>query len=211
MKFFVWKNLYLFRRFFYFTFNENSLCTAVLTVRRSNFSPCMRMISNHDFYFIVVDRLLSFWTAEYRSYQNHHQSISKKIVTPSESKKNQNTIEKNEFYEWRIWRTIMNTMNENSFTCIKINSWLQYDRASPALLSITIDFHSWPPPWSDLIKRGSASTPFYHQSYTDQHFSSRLLGRISPAPIPIIDPYRPNLDLFSWNNPPKTTLYGDFW
>ena len=57
------------------------------------------------------------------------------------SRENQNTIEKNEFYEWGIWRTIMKIMNENSFICIKINSWFQYDRASSAFLFI-IDFVS---------------------------------------------------------------------
>ena len=108
--------------FFDFTFNEDSLCTIISIVRRPNFSSCMRMISNHDFYFIVVNRFLSFWTAKDRSYRNHHQSISKKVVTSSKFKKNQNTIEKNEFYEWKIWRTTMKTMNENSFICIKINN-----------------------------------------------------------------------------------------
>ena len=42
-------------------------------------------------------------------------------------------------------------MNENSFICIKINSWSQYYRAPPALLLITGSvpanlFNSWPPP-----------------------------------------------------------------
>ena len=53
-------------------FNENSPLYGYIswsTVRRSNFSPCMRMVSNHDLYFIVVDRPLSFWTAEDRSYR----------------------------------------------------------------------------------------------------------------------------------------------
>ena len=98
--------------FFYFIFNENSFLYGYIswsTVRRPNFSSCMRMISNHDLYFIVVDRLSSFWTAEDRSYRNHHQSISKKVVTPPEPRENQSTIEKNEFYEWEIWRTIMET------------------------------------------------------------------------------------------------------
>ena len=48
---------------------------------------------------------------------DHHRSSS-------ESRENQNTIEKNEFYEWGIWRTIMKTISGNSFICIKINSWL---------------------------------------------------------------------------------------
>ena len=113
--------------FFYFIFNENSFLYGYISwsiVRRLNFSLCMRMISNHNFYFIVVDRFFSFWTAEDKSYRNHHQSISKKVVTSSKFKKNQNTIKKNKFYEWKIWRTIMKIMNENNFICIKINSWL---------------------------------------------------------------------------------------
>ena len=111
--------------FFDFIFNENSFLYGYISwsiVRCPNFSSCMRMISNYDFYFIVVDRLLSFWAAEDRSYRNHHQSILKKVVTPSKSKENQDTDEKNKFYEWKIWRTIMKTMNENSSICIKINS-----------------------------------------------------------------------------------------
>ena len=99
------------------------------------------MISNHNFYFIVVNRFLSFWTAEDRSYQNHQMKLI--IIDLSRSRKNQNTIEKNEFYEWKIWRTIIKTMNENSFICIKINSWFQYNRALSALFFIIINFNSW--------------------------------------------------------------------
>ena len=62
-------------------------------------------------------------------------------MAPSRPKKNQNTVEKNEFYEWEIWRTIMKIMNENNFICIKINSWSQYDKAPSAFLFI-IDFVS---------------------------------------------------------------------
>ena len=139
-------------------------CTAISTVRRSNFSPCMCMISNYNFYFIVVNRFSSFWTAENRSYRNHQMKLI--IIGPSRPKENQNTVEKNEFYEWEIWRTIMRTMNENSFICIKINSWFQYDRISSAFffikrffLSITFfrsSFISTAGPffWSDQIKRG---------------------------------------------------------
>ena len=134
------------------------LCTAISIVRRPNFSSCMRMVSNHDLYFIVVDRFPSFWTAGDRSYRNHHQSISKKVVTPSGPRENQGTVKRDGFYEWGIWRTIMRTMGGNSSICIKINSWPQYDRAPPAPLP-TIGpyrsiFSTAGPPWSDQIKRG---------------------------------------------------------
>ena len=101
------------------------------------------MISNHDFYFIVVDRFSSFWTAGNRSYRNHQMKLI--ITDPPRPRKNQDTIKKNEFYEWKIWRTIMGTMDKNSSICIKINSWPQYDRAPPAPLPTTTNFNSWPP------------------------------------------------------------------
>ena len=127
-----------------FIFNENLSLYGYFSwsiVRRPNFSLCMRMISNHDLYFIVMDRFLSFWTAEDRSYRNHQMKLI--IIGLSGPRENQNIIEKNEFYEWKIWRTIMKIMNENSFICIKINSWPQYDRTSSAFLSIIINFNSW--------------------------------------------------------------------
>ena len=68
-------------------------------------------------------------------------------------------------------------MSENSFICIKINSWLstiglrQHFFLSIDFLSITI-ISTADPLWSDLIKRGSASTHVYHRSHTDQHFNS---------------------------------------
>ena len=86
----------------------------------------------------------------------------KKVVTSSKFRKNQNTIEKNEFYEWKIWRTIMKTMNENSFICIKINNWFQYDRASPAFfLSSSIST-------AEFSNRIFVSIFFYHRSHTGQ-------------------------------------------
>ena len=73
--FFVWKNTCPIKRFFDFIFNENSFCTAISIVRRSNFSSCMCIISNYDFYFIVLNRLISFvnWN---KSYRNHQTKIS---------------------------------------------------------------------------------------------------------------------------------------
>ena len=71
----------------------------------------------------------------------------------------------------------MKTMNENSFICIKINSWLsmiesrQHFFLSIDFLSIII-ISTADPLWSDLIKRSSASTHAYHRSHTDQHFNS---------------------------------------
>ena len=47
-------------------------CTTISIVRRSNFSSCMRMISDYDFYFIIWDRsILPFvsWNRSYRNYQ----------------------------------------------------------------------------------------------------------------------------------------------
>ena len=99
------------------------LCTTISIVRRPNFSSCMRMINNYDFYFIVVDRFFFFWTGEDRSYRNHQRKLI--IIDLSGPRENQNTVERNGFYEWGIWRTIMRTMSENSFICIKINSWLR--------------------------------------------------------------------------------------
>ena len=79
-------------------------------------------------------------------------------------------------------------MSENSFICIKINSWSQYDRAPPAFFfSKRSFFYQSPPfyhhlfqqlaPLPDLIRSngGSASTHPYHRSHTDQHFNSWLL------------------------------------
>ena len=202
-------------------FNENSFLYGYISwsiVRRPNFSPCMRMISNHDFYFIVVNRFSSFWTAGDRSYRNHQMKLI--IIGSPESKKNQNTIEKNEFYEWKIWKTIMETINENSFICIKINSWLSTigPRQHPFLSSAhTGQFFqqlALPPIWLDGIKRElrqhfflppipyrsiiSTADSFEIKRGSRQHsfLSSAHTGQI--------------WIFFSWNNPPKTTLYGGF-
>ena len=110
--------------FFDFIFNENLLLYDYinwLIVRRSNFSSCMRIISNHNSYFIIVNYFFFFWTAANRSYRNHQMKLI--IIDFSKFKKNQNTIEQNKFYEWKIWKTIMKIINENNFICIKINSW----------------------------------------------------------------------------------------
>ena len=136
----VWKNSYSFKRFFWFYIQRKFIYTNL------NFSSCMRMISNHDFYFIVVNRFFFFWTAENRLYRNHQMKLI--IIDLSKSKENQNTVEKNEFYEWRIWRTIMKTMNENNFICIKINSWLS--------------------------TKNFASISFYHRFRTDQFFQQLI-------------------------------------
>ena len=190
------------------------LCTAISIVRRPNFSPCMCMASNYDSYFIVVDRPPSFWTAGDRSYRNHQMKLI--IIGPSGPRENQNTIEKNEFYEWGIWRTIMKTMGGNNFICIKINSWPQYYRTPPAFFSTTGFvqtnlLNSWL--FSDQVG-APASTSFYHRSHTDQHFNSwppEINGNSASTPF-----YHRSIQaniwfFFSWNNPPKTTSYEGFW
>ena len=47
--------------------------------------------------------------------------------------------------------------------------------------------------------------------YNEKNFNGPNQMRIPSAPFSTIGSYRPNFDLFSWNNPPKTTLYEDFW
>ena len=72
--------------------------------------------------------------------------------------------------------------------------------------SLSLSFQQLAPPWSDLIKRGPASTPSYYRSHTDQHFNScppRDQTRTSPAPIPTIGPYRPTSDFFSAGITPR--------
>ena len=117
----------------------------------------------------------SFWTAEDRSYRNHQMKLI--IIDPSGPRENQNTIEKNEFYEWGIWRTIMRTMSENNSICIKINSWFRRTPSAPLPTIGPVQanlFNSWPPSWSDQItsNEGPVSTPSYHRPHTDQHFNS---------------------------------------
>ena len=96
----------------------------------------------------------------------------KKVVTSLKFKKNQNTIEKNKFYEWKIWRTIMKTMNENNFICIKINSW--FHKISSAFF---------------FIKRFFLSIIFFYHHHFNSWFSSDLiwLNEVSSALIFIID------------------------
>ena len=134
------------------------------------------------------------------------------IIGPSGPRENQNTIEKNEFYEWGIWRTIMGTMGGNSSICIKINSWPQYYRAPPALLLITGPvpanlFNSWPPPdqiRSDQTGAPPAPLPTTGPIQTNISIAGppRSTGT-SPAPRPTIGPYRPTSDLFSAGITPR--------
>ena len=123
------------------------------------------------FLFHRCEPLSSFWTAEDRLYRNHQMKLI--IIDFSESRKNQNTIEKNEFYEWKIWRTIMKIMNENNFICIKINSWFRKiePRQHLFLTSVHTDqfFQQLIFFWSN---ENFASTSFYHRFHTDQHFNS---------------------------------------
>ena len=127
----------------------------------------------------------------------------------SKSRENQNTVEKNEFYEWKIWKTIMKTMNENNFICIKINSWFQYDKVPSALLFIKrfffinhfffiiIYFNSWPFPliWSDQTEVLSALIfiiDFIQINISTVDFSKST--KTPPTSRHIIDPYRSTSD-----------------
>ena len=83
-------------------------------------------------------------------------------------------------------------MSENSFICIKINSWLstigprQHFFLSIDFLSIII-ISTADPLWSDLIKRSSVSTHAYHRFHTDQHFNSwPLLIKRRPRQHPFL-------------------------
>ena len=150
----------------------------------------------------------SFWTAEDKSYRNHQMKLI--IIGPPRPKKNQDTVEKNEFYEWEIWRAIMKIMSENSFICIKINSWL----STKDLVSIS--FYHRPRTdqffqqlaffWSDLISSNGSSVSifFYHRFHTDQHFNSWFFDQIETpsAPLSITDPIQINISTagFLWSN-----------
>ena len=98
-------------------------------------------------------------------------------------------------------------------------------------------FNSWS---SVLFNGGFVSTHFYYRSHTDQYFNSWFLSDLteaSPALIFTTGPIQINIStansseikreprqhssllsvhtgqirtFFSWNNPPKITLYGDF-
>ena len=135
MKLLVWKNSYSFRRFFWFYIQRK-----LISVRLYQLINCtsfeFQSMHAYDqqswFLFYRCESSFFFWTAEDRSYRNYQMKLI--IIGSSESKENQNTIEKNEFYEWGIWRTIIKTMNKNSFICIKINSW--FHRALSAFFFI---------------------------------------------------------------------------
>ena len=120
----VWKSSYSFKRFFWFCIQRKftSVRLYQLINRTSSEFQFMHAYDQQSwFLFYRCEPSLSFWTAENKSYRNHQMKLI--IIDSSKSEKNQNTIEKNEFYEWEIWRTIMKIINENSFICIKINNW----------------------------------------------------------------------------------------
>ena len=132
---FVWENSYPFRRFLrpyiqrkFISVRLYQSCVARISAHACVWSAIMIFISSLWIVFslseqLKIDRIeIIKW--------NWSLSIS------SKSRKNQNTIEKNKFCEWKIWRTIMKIMNENNFICIKINSWFQYDRIPPAFFFI---------------------------------------------------------------------------
>ena len=143
MKSFVWKDLYSFRRFFLILYSTKiHFCTAI----SADQSYVVRISAHACVWSAIIIFISSLWIAFSLSEQlkiNHIKIIkwNWSSSTLSRFKENQNTIEKNEYYEWEIWRTIMKTMNENNFICIKINSWFQYDRVSSAFFFI-IDFVS---------------------------------------------------------------------
>ena len=226
MRSLVWKNLYLFRRFFRFYIQRKftfvrlyQSCVARISAHACVWSAIMIFISSLWIVFslseqLKIDRIeIIKW--------NWSLSISSKL------RKNQSTIERNEFYEWKIWRTIMKTMNENNFICIKINSWFQYDRIPSVFFSIKrfffisiifflSSFILTANPFSDLIRSNEdfVSISFYHRFHTDQHFNSWLF-KIKRKPRQhsfLSSIYTDQIWIFfSWNNPPKTTLYEDFW
>ena len=200
MKSFVWKNSYSFRRFLWFYIQRKftSVRLYQLINRTSpEFQPMHAYGQQSWPLFHRCGSLFLFlnswrWIVSKSSNEiDHHRSLSK-------PRENQNTIEKNEFYEWKIWRTIMKTMNENNFICIKINSWLSTIelRQHPFLSSIHTDqfFQQLVFLWSN---ESFASTLFYHRFHTNQHFNSWFLRnqtRISSSLISIIDPYRSTSD-----------------
>ena len=204
--------------FFDFTFNENSFLYDYI----NRASPEFQLMHVYDQQLCSLFHrcgspplFLNSWRWIVPKSSNeidHHRLLSG-------PKENQNTIEKNEFYEWKIWRTIMRIMSENSSICIKINSWFR--RAPSASLPIIGPvqvnfFNSWPPPWFDQIRsnEGSVNTPFYHRFHTDQHFNSwsfEINGNFASTPS-----YYRFIQVniwffFSWNNSPKTTSYEGFW
>ena len=149
----VWKNSYPFRRFLRLYIQRKFTSVRL-------YQSCVARISVHAcVWSAIMTFILSLWTAFSLSEQlkinrikiikwNWSLSISPK------PKENQSTIEKNEFYKWEIWRTIMRIMNENNFICIKINSWPQIEFRQQFFISnvflsinhsfsIIIHFNSW--------------------------------------------------------------------
>ena len=182
----VWENSYSFRRFFRLYIQRKFISVRL-------YQSCVARISAHACVWSAIMILISsLWIVFSLSEQLKIDRI--KIIkwnwslsASSKPKKNQSTIEKNEFYEWEIWRIIMKIMNENNFICIKINSWFQYDRVPSAFFFIkrfffyqsSLFYHhlfQQLAPSSDLIRsNGSfASIHFYHRFHTDQHFNSWL-------------------------------------
>ena len=204
--------------FFDFTFNENSFLYDYINRASSEFQPMHVYGQQLCFLFHRCESLSFFlnswrWIVSKSSDEiDHHRFFS-------EFRKNQNTIEKNEFYEWEIWRTIMKIMNENNFICIKINSWFR--KASSAFFFI-IDFvqinffNSWFSLWSDQIRSNEdfVSISFYHRLHTDQHFNNwpfEINGNFASIPF-YYRLIQTNIwFFFSWNNLSKTTSYEDFW
>ena len=237
----VWENSYSFKRFFWFYIQRKFISVRLYQlINRTSpeFQPMHAYGQQLWFLFHHCGPLLSFWTAGDRSYRNHQMKLI--IIGLPGSRENQNTVEKNEFYEWRIWRTIMKTMSENSSICIKINSW--FHRAPPALLSInrppsiTISLIAGP---SMINGAPPASIPTTGPIQTNISIAGPLMiNGAPPAPIPTTGPIQTNISIadppeikrgprqhpflpsahtgqiwtfFSWNNPPKTTLYENFW
>ena len=135
----VWEDSYSCRRFL-----RPYIQRKFISVRL--YQPCVVRISAHACVWpAIMIFISSLWTASSLSEQLKIDRIE--IIkwnwsssASSGPRENQNTVEKNEFYDWKIWRTIMETMSGNSFICIKINSWFQYDRAPPAFLFIKRSF-----------------------------------------------------------------------
>ena len=195
--------------FFGFTFNENSSLYGYINRASPEFQPMHVYDQQLCFLFHRCESSFLFlnswrWIVPKSSDEIDHHRPS------SGPRENQNTVEKNEFYEWGIWRTIMRTMSENSFICIKINSWFR--RAPSALLSTTGPvqvnlFNSWPP--SDLIRSDQTRVSSAFLSITgpiQTNISiagpSRSTGTL-PAPRSTIGSYRPTFDFFSAGITPR--------
>ena len=180
----VWENSYSFKRFLRFYIQRKFISVRL-------YQLCVAWISAHAcVWSAIMISISSLWIAFPLSEQLKidRTEIIKwnwSLSASSGPRENQNTIKKNEFYEWEIWRTIMKTMNENNFICIKINSWFQYDRVPSAFFSIKRFFFYQSRFFyhhlfqqlafsSDLIRSNEdlVSTHLYHRFHTDQHFNS---------------------------------------